>query len=451
MPNESLARLSQLHGPLMTLQLGSITTVVVSSAEMVEEMLHKNDRAFASRSILDVLTVFNYHHDSLVFNPSRTRWRELRKICHTELFVPKKLEALTGIREQKVRELLRHVRGECEAGCPVNIGDCVFATVLNMVANTLFSQDIAELRLESAGEFRSLLWETLVINGKQNLSDFFPMLKWADPQGLRRRNATLTKRLYDVFDGLIEKRLESDATGKGQKREHGDFLELLLELTEDPSSGFTRESIRPLLTDLFIAGSDTSTTTTEWAMTELLAHPEKMFAAQSELKRAVGTQRHVKESDIQQLPYLQAVVKETMRLHPPAPIIPRRADVTVNVAGFTIPKNTRVLVNTWAIGRDPTRWEDAASFSPERFLDSDINFMGKDFHFIPFGAGSRICPGLPLGIRMVHLVLASLLHSFSWKVRDGMTPDQLDVKAEFGLTLHKATPLKVYPSPSMTI
>ncbi|XP_031497967.1 geraniol 8-hydroxylase-like [Nymphaea colorata] len=449
MPNESLTRLSQLHGPLMALQLGFITTVVVSSAEMAEQVLHKHDQAFAGRTVRDVVTVFDYHHHSLVFSQNGTRWRELRRICNMELFTPKRLDILAGVRQEKVQALLRHVHKACAAGHSVDIGLCAFGTTLNLVANTIFSKDVVDLESESAGGFKNLLWEILDLNAKPNLSDFFPALRWADPQCLRRRNTTLIKRLYDAFDQVIDKRMESDAAAKGgEKKKHGDLLEVLVELTREPSSGFTRENIRPLLTDVFIGGSDTTSTTIEWAMTELLRHPDKMSIAQLELKRTIGSERHVKESHIQHLPYLQSLVKETLRLHPPVPLlVPHSADVITEVAGFTIRKNTQVLVNAWAIGPDPASWENATSFLPERFLNSDVNFKGKDFHFIPFGAGRRDCPALPLGVRMVHLMLASLLHSFSWNLPHGMGPEQLDVKAKFGLTLQKAIPLKAFPSP----
>ncbi|XP_049936118.1 geraniol 8-hydroxylase-like [Nymphaea colorata] len=399
MPNESVARLSQIHGPLMRLQLGFITTVVVSSAEMAEQVLHKHDQAFAGRTVRDVVTVFNCHHHSLVFSQNGTRWRELRRICNMELFTLKRLDILAGIRQEKVQALLQHVHKACAAGRPLDIRLCAFGTTLNLVANTIFSKDVVDLESESAG--------------------------------------------------VIDKRMESDAAANGgEKKKYVDLLEVLLELTREPSSGFTRESIRPLLSDLLIAGSDTTSTTIEWTMTELHRHPDKMSTTQLELTQTVGTERLVKESDIQKLPYLQALVKETLRLHPPVPLlIPHRADVTTEVSGFTVPKNTQVLVNAWAIGRDPASWENATSFLPERFLNSDVNFKGKDFHFIPFGAGRRICPGMPLGVCMAHLVLASLLHSFSWTLPDGMGPEQLDVKAKFGLTLQKAIPLKVFPSP----
>ncbi|KAF3773616.1 Cytochrome P450 82A1 [Nymphaea thermarum] len=199
----------------------------------------------------------------------------------------------------------------------------------------------------------------------------------------------------------------------------------------------------PGMKDLVMAGSETSSNTIEWAMTELLRHPDKMAAARSELKQVIGACNFVKESDIMHLPYLAAVMKETLRLHPPAPLIPRRADATTTIRGFTIPKHTQMLINVWALGNDDTLWDKPTHFLPERFIESDVNFNGKHFQFTPFGAGKRICPGIPLASRIVLLVLASLINSFSWTP----SPEEVDVKAKFRLVLQKATPLKAFASP----
>ncbi|XP_058106312.1 cytochrome P450 76T24-like [Magnolia sinica] len=145
------------------------------------------------------------------------------------------------------------------------------------------------------------------------------------------------------------------------------------------------------------------------------------------------------------MPYLQAVVKETLRLHPPVPLIPRRAESNAEIRGFTIPKHAQVLVNAWAIGRDGNTWVDPTSFTHGRFLGSEVDFKGRDFELIPFGAGRRICPGMPLAKRMLHLMLASLLHSFAWKFRDGMTPQEMDMSNKVGFTLLKTVPLCAVP------
>jgi hypothetical protein len=193
--------------------------------------------------------------------------------------------------------------------------------------------------------------------------------------------------------------------------------------------------------DLLVAGSGSTTSTIEWAMAELLLHPRCMHKVQDELRRVLGERPHVAESDISNLPYLQAVVKETLRLHPTVPIGLNKAETTVEVQGYRIPEGTTVYVNIWAICRRAKAWgDDAEEFVPERFVgrDDDVGFLGNCFELIPFGAGRRICLGLPLAERMLHLMLASLLHRFQWAVHD----DGVGMAERFGLVLSMATPLR---------
>ena len=201
-----------------------------------------------------------------------------------------------------------------------------------------------------------------------------------------------------------------------------------------------------MLQDVFVAGTDTTSSTLEWAMAELLHNPEKLLKARVELLQTIGKDKQVKESDITRLPFVQAVVKETFRLHPVVPfLIPHRVEEDRDIDGLTVPKNAQVLVNAWAIGRDPNIWENPNSFVPERFLELDMDVKGQNFELIPFGAGRRICPGLPLATRMVHLMLASLIHSCDWKLEDGITPENMNMEDRFGITLQKAQPLKAIP------
>ena len=204
--------------------------------------------------------------------------------------------------------------------------------------------------------------------------------------------------------------------------------------------------------DIFGAGSDTTATTIEWAMTELIRNPEKMKRVQAELDEIVGRERLVAESDAESLPYLCAVVKEVFRLHPAVPfLIPHRADERCEISGFVIPKHTQIIVNVWAIGRDPSIWKEPLKFIPERFLEemSSVDYRGQHLELIPFGAGRRMCVGLPLASRMVNLLLASLLQSFEWALPQGMTANQVDINDRFGLTLAKAVPLEAIPTPRL--
>ncbi|XP_015158425.1 geraniol 8-hydroxylase-like isoform X2 [Solanum tuberosum] len=200
--------------------------------------------------------------------------------------------------------------------------------------------------------------------------------------------------------------------------------------------------------DLFAGGTDSPTTTIEWAMAEILRKPEIMKKVRVELAKVVGKGKPVEESNIPKLPYLQFIVKETLRLHPPTPfLIPRKVEQDVKLCNYIIPKGSLVLVNVWAIGRDPTFWKDPLVFKPERFQTLEVDMQGQDFALIPFGAGRRICPGLPLTLRLVPIMLGSLLNSFNWKLEANIEPKDLDMEETFSFISSKAHPLRVIPSP----
>ena len=183
-------------------------------------------------------------------------------------------------------------------------------------------------------------------------------------------------------------------------------------------------------------------------MTELLQSPASMAKACDELATVIGSRGSIEESDIGRLPYLQAVVKETFRLHPPAPLLlPRHTQADTKIMGYTIPQGSRVFVNVWAMGRDKETWPEPKKFMPERFLGRTVDLRGGDFDLIPFGAGRRICPGMPLAIRMVHLILASLLNQFTWRLPDEVERNGVDMAEKFGVTLTKAVPLCAFATP----
>lgn len=182
-------------------------------------------------------------------------------------------------------------------------------------------------------------------------------------------------------------------------------------------------------------------------MAELIHNPNVMSKAQKELDEIIGKGNPLEESDIARLPYLQAIMKETLRLHPVAPLLlPRKAKTDVVLNGYTIPKDAQILVNEWAIGRDPKYWENPYLFSPERFLESKIDVKGQNFQITPFGSGRRICVGLPLAMRVVPLMIGSLIIAYDWKLENGMKPEDMNMEdAIHGLALKKDESLRVIP------
>lgn len=193
---------------------------------------------------------------------------------------------------------------------------------------------------------------------------------------------------------------------------------------------------------MFAAGTDTSFITLDWGMTELIMNPQVMKKAQAEVRSIVGERKFILESDLPQLHYLKAVVKEIFRLHPPVPVlVPRESIRDVTLEGYNIPAKTRIFINVWAIGRDPESWEDPEKFNPDRFLGSSIDFKGQDFELLPFGAGRRGCPGITFGTVTVELALAQLLHSFDWELPPGVEAKDLDLSEAFGISMHKTSDL----------
>ncbi|KAL9396823.1 hypothetical protein Peur_011076 [Populus x canadensis] len=319
-PHRTLAKLSQTYGPLMTLKLGRITTIVISSPNIAKEALQKHDQALSSRTVPDALRV--HHRNSILWLPASTHWKFLRKLTATQMFTSQRLDASQALRGKKVQEMLEYVHENCNTGHAVDIRRSVFTTSLNLISNTFFSLDIANYNSDLSQEFSDLVVGVTEQIGKPNIADYFPILRLVDPQGVRRKTNNYLKRLTQILDSIINERTRPRSSSVASKASH-DILDALLILAKENNTELSSTDIQVLLTDFFIGGTDTTSSTVEWAMTELLLNPDKMVKAKNELQQVEGP---VQESDISECPYLQAIVKETFRLHPPVPLLlPRKA------------------------------------------------------------------------------------------------------------------------------
>ncbi|XP_065858108.1 geraniol 8-hydroxylase-like [Euphorbia lathyris] len=445
-PHKSLAKLANIHGPIMSLKLGQITTVVISNATLAKETFQTHDLNLSDRPVPDA-THAQDHHLSIVWLPLGAEWRNLRKICNSYIFANQKLDLNREFRRNKIQQLISDVQDSCRESKAVNIGEVAFRTMLNTLSSSICSLDLTDSSSDRVREFKEIFRSIVEEAGKINLSDYFPFLRKIDPQGIRRRMSVYFGKLLGILDSMIDERIEL------RKKEGyircNDVLEILLNHNEEGSSSekLDRQSIKHLLMVLFIAGTDTTSSTIEWAMSEFLRNPKTLSKARLEIEREIGKGRLVEEADIGRLPYLQAVVKETLRLHPSIPLLPRKVRADVEMCGFIIPKGTQILVNIWAIGRDGSMWKNSNSFFPERFLELDMDVRGRNFELIPFGGGRRICPGLSLATRMLHLILGSLINNFDWKIEKGYETKTLNMDDKFGGTVEKANPLRVIPYP----
>ena len=246
LPHQALAKLSKTYGPLMTLKLGSITTIVISSPNLAKEALQRHDQAFSSRSIPDMAHVFDHHKFSMGWLPTNSKWKNLRKACATQIFATQRLDATQALRQTKVQELIDHVDQSCRRGAPIDIGRLVFTAVLNSISNTFFSMDLAQYDSNLSQEFQDLVCGVADEAGRPNIADYFPALRLIDPQGVRKRTSIYFTKLFGIFDGIFNQRLQLRASSEGSKASN-DVLDSLLSLVEEDNSEISLLDIKHLL------------------------------------------------------------------------------------------------------------------------------------------------------------------------------------------------------------
>eukprot|EP01018_Ginkgo_biloba_P004906 Gb_34498 [translate_table: standard] len=452
-PHRSLDRISKAYSPIMKLRLGSRLVVVGSSVEMARELLKTHDLTFASRpkTAAGKYTLFNY--SNITWSPYGAYWRQARKICLMELFNGQRLESFKYIRVEEVSSMLASVFQTCGRGLPVNLREDLSTVSCNIICRMVFGRRYLD---EDAGhkirphEFKEMVNELFVLNGVFNIGDYIPWLSWLDLQGYVKRMKECNRR-FDIF--LEEVLEEHNAQRNGVENFVAkDMVDVLLQLADDPGLEvkLSRNSVKAFTLDMIAGGTETSATLMEWGIAELLRKPEGLKKAAEEMERVVGRERWIEEKDIPELPFLQAIVKETMRLHPAVPmLVPRLSREACRIGGYDIPANTTVFVNVWTIARDESLWENPTEFWPERFEGRTIDIKGRDFELLPFGSGRRMCPGYTLGLKVVQLGLANLIHGFNWRLPANRCTKDLDMWETYGLTTPKAHPLVAVAEPRL--
>ncbi|KAK9291046.1 hypothetical protein L1049_009230 [Liquidambar formosana] len=453
--HQAFHKLSIHYGPLMHLFLGSTPCVIVSSPEMAKEIFKTHETSFLNRPRTVANDFLTYGSSDLVMAPYGPYWKFIKKVCMSELLSGKTLAQFHPIRCEEIKWLLQLILKKAEAGDSIDIGQEIMRTLNNVITRMTMGQRCSENE-DEASKVTKMVQDMNRLTGLSNWADFIWFCKNLDLQGFGKR----LKEARGRFDAIIEKVIRDHEEGKRKKEEMGDdagnttkdVVDILLDVAEDENSEMrlTRENIKGFILNMFGAATETSAITTEWALAELLHHPKVMEKARQEIDSVVGKDRVVEESDIDSLPYLQAIVKETLRLHPAAPLITRESIEDCTINGYKIPANTRIFINIWAIGRDPKSWENPLEFRPERFMCEEGNGMsqldvrGQHFHYLPFGSGRRMCPGISLALMVVQTILASMIQCFEWKVGDGKN-NATNMDEGAGGTLRKAHCLVCVP------
>ncbi|KAK9923760.1 hypothetical protein M0R45_032161 [Rubus argutus] len=450
LPHRSIHALSQKYGPIMQLKFGSFPVVVGSSVEMAKAFLKTHDVTFAGRPKIAAGKHTTYNYSDITWSPYGPYWRQARKMCIMELFSNKRLESYEYIRREEMSALIRGLYESSNTN--ILLKDHLSTVSLNVISRMVLGKkytDKSEDSIVSPDEFKKMLDELFLLSGVLNIGDSIPWLDFLDLQGYIKRMKALSKKLDRFLEHVLDEHIENK---KAEGFVATDMVDVLLQLADDPNLEvkLERHGVKAFTQDLIAGGTESSAVTVEWAISELLKKPEIFKKATEELDRVIGRERWVEEKDIVNLPFVDAIAKETMRLHPVAPmLVPRLAREDCLVAGYDIPKGTRILVSVWTIGRDPKLWENPDEFCPERFIGKDIDVKGQDFELLPFGSGRRMCPGYSLGIKVIHSTLANLLHGFTWRLADGMKIEDLNMEEIFGLSTPKKFPLVAVPEPRL--
>ncbi|KAH6791332.1 hypothetical protein C2S51_006338 [Perilla frutescens var. frutescens] len=443
-PHQDFHRLALKHGEIMHMRLGSLPIVVVSSPASAELVLKTHDAVFSDRPHYQSTTRLTYNHRDVIFAPYGPYWRNMRKLCTLELLSGLKIDEFQPMRRAELGLAVDSLKRAAERGEVVDVSARVSGLVGDMNCLMVFGRKFDDRDLDERG-FKAVIDETTRVAAQPNLGDYFPAVAPLDLQGLNRR----VRKLSATFDGFLDRIIYDHVEKKVEKEmRNQDFVDIMMAIMESGEAGFDfdRRHIKAVLLDMLIGGIDTTATTVDWVMSELMRHPIVMKKLRKEIDEIVGCEQMVEKSHLSSLEYLDCVIKESLRLHPVAPLLAHAAHEDCKVAGFDIPNKTHVFVNVWAIGRDPNIWPDPETFCPDRFVRSNVDLRGRDFQLLPFGSGRRSCPGLQLGLTIVQSVVAQLVHCFDWELPDGMLPSQLDMSENYGMVVTRVKHLRAIPS-----
>ncbi|KAK4359890.1 hypothetical protein RND71_022119 [Anisodus tanguticus] len=448
LPHHGLTNLAKRYGPLMYLQLGEVVMIVISSPRMAKEVLKTHDLVFATRPKLTYADIVHYNSTDVVFSPYGEYWRQIRKICTLELLSAKMVNNfVSSIRQDELSNMISSTRSMSDL--PVNLTE----KIIWFTSSVTCRSALGKICNEHQDKLIYLMKEILSLSIAVNLADFFP--KWKllhDLGGSKSRLLEVHGKVDEILEYVVNEHKQNRANGKKRNGELGseDLIDVMLRVREsgELQLPITDDNIKAIILDMFSAGSETTSTTINWAFAEMMKNPNVLAKAQAEVRQSLKGKKDFQQIDLDELKYLKLVIKETLRMHPPVPIfVPRECMEETKIDGYDIPLKARVLVNAWAIGRDPESWDNPESFLPERFENSPIDFTGNHHQFIPFSSGRRMCPGMLFGLANVGQLLAQLLYHFDWKLPNGQSHQSLDMAESPGVSATRKDDLILIVTP----
>ncbi|CAN6578442.1 unnamed protein product [Malus baccata var. baccata] len=443
-PHRSLHKLSQRLGPLMLLHFGRVPVLVVSSAQAAQEIMKTHDHTFSDRPKSTNFEKLLYNCKDVASAPYGEHWRKVKSICVIHLLSNKRVRSFRFVREEETKSMISDIMKSSPS--VLNLSEMFLRLANDVVSRVALGRKYSG---EGGMKFEGLLREFFELLGTTKIGDYIPWLSWLSRvNGLEAKFDEMAKKFDDFLDKVVQEHM--DQSPKTGDDDQADFVDVLLAIQKENLPGFSIDTvtIKALILDMFTAGTHTASTVLEWAMTELLRHPRVMKKLQNEVREIVRKEELITEDDSIEMHYLKAVIKETLRLHPPVPLLlPRIATQDAEIGGYKIKAKTHVMVNAWQIGRDPKLYENPEEFEPERFLNSEVDYKGNDFQLIPFGAGRRVCPGIQFGMTLNEIALANIVHKFDWELPGGASGEDLDTTESTGITVHRKYPLRAVAIP----
>ncbi|XP_073317002.1 cytochrome P450 71A6-like [Primulina huaijiensis] len=450
-PYRSLCSLSQRYGPLMLLHFGKVPVLVASSFDAAHEILKNNDLAFSNRPKSSITNKLAYGAKDVAFSPYGEYWRQMRSICVLQLLSNKRVQSFKRVREEATSNMIDTIRRLGCSSCPVNLSDLLASLTNGVICRAAFGK-----KYDKEGEgynFKKSLEEVGKLLGTLCIGDYIPWLSWIDHiSGLHARMDKVAKQFDEFLDGVIKEHRDQESENRvfGGNKDQLNFVDILLQFQREnrDTSPIEDASIKAIILDMFAAGTDTTYTALEWTIAELLRNPKTLKILQNEVRTVAGIKEEITEKDLEKMQYLKVVMKESLRLHGPAPLlVPRESTKDTTIMGYDIAAGTQAVINYWAIGRDPSLWEYPEEFRPERFFHTNIDYKGLDFELLPFGVGRRGCPGRSFALSIYELALAKLVHKFDMILPSGERGEDLDMSEVNGIVKYKKFPLMVLAIP----
>ncbi|KAE8679889.1 putative Cytochrome P450 [Hibiscus syriacus] len=455
-PHKILSEMAEKYGPIFTIKMGVHRALIVSDHETAKECLTVNDKAFANRPSTLVMEFLSYNHAMFGFAPYGNHWRQMRKLATLELLSNYRLERLRHVRESEIKTSLKELyqlwdeKKDGSDNLLVDMRKWFESATLNVILRMIVGKRIPSSGTDAESEkWKKALKDFFDLSGKFVISDALPYLRWFDIGGDERLMKKVKKELDEVAQGWLQDHKRKRSSTDTSNNNNEDFMDVMLSMTMETEKHDADTINKASCLSMILAASDTTMVTLTWAMSLLLNNRDELRKLQQELDIHVGKERLVQESDIKNLVYLKAIIKETLRLYPAGPLgVPHESMEDCTVRGYHISAGTRLFINLSKLHRDPRVWSDPCEFRPQRFLTThkDIDLRGQNFELIPFSSGRRMCPGVSFGVQVLELVLASVVQGFELK-----TPldEVVDMSEGIGLTNLKATPLQLLITPRL--